>query len=287
MHFNLVGAGRLGKNIAFALTAKQQGQLGAICNRSPLSAALASQQIGSGTVVSNLKELPPVELTFITTPDDTIRRIADELAKEKIMLPGSIVVHCSGALNSNELLVLKKQGCHIASIHPLKAFRDNYIDSNAFQNCPCVVEGDDKAVALLIALFNSLGATLVPIKAEKKACYHAAAVFSSNYLVTLIATSIELLTEAGISHDLAKNISMKLMHSSFTNIEQTTDPKQALTGPLARGDVQTIEKHLVALLNPTLKALYRAAALATLPLTELEIEKKLALQQLLTVDKIS
>ncbi len=278
----MIGAGRLGKNIARAIIEEQLGQLTAVCNRSHESGLFAVQQIGSGIAVSATKELPPAELTFITTPDDAISTIVNELAQGETLTPGSVIIHCSGALSTKELTPLKEQGCFIGNFHPAKAFRHDSLNPNVFRNCLCIVEGDKQAIDLLIAIFKPLGTTLIPINAEKKASYHAAGVFSANYLVTLSAATVELLIEAGIPQDLAHQLNLQLMQSSLTNIEQTAVLSQALTGPLARGDMHTIEKHLAALHQPALNALYRAAAIATLSLTNLDVDKKSVLQNLLT-----
>lgn len=281
MQFNIIGAGRLGKNIALALVTKQLGELVGIYNHNFPNAKIAAQQIGSGTPIAHLDELPPVTLTFITTPDDTIHTLAKELAETRRLPKNSIVIHCSGALSSQELSPLKQQDCFVASIHPAKAFRYGHLESNSFENCICAIEGDREAIDLLTHLFTSLGALLVPIKAEKKINYHAASVFSANYLVTLVAASIELFIEAGISREVAQQLSVQLAHSSLNNLRETPTITQALTGPLARGDIQTISQHLSTLQSPHLNALYRAAAIATLPFVDLEDQKKQQLQQLL------
>lgn len=281
MQFNIIGAGRLGKNLALALVNSRLAQLAAVCNSSLGSAEQAIQQIGSGFAVAHLTELPKVNLTFITTPDDLISSVALQLAQEKQIAVDSFVVHCSGVLNSTELTPLKTQGCHIASVHPLKAFRKENLDQNAFKHCDCVVEGDEPAVELLASLFKQLGATIIPIKANAKTIYHTAAVIASNYLVTLAATAAELLQDAGIEAKLAQQMIVNLMTSSLNNVQQASEVKNALTGPLARGDINTINRHLIALDSHPADELYRHAALATLPMTDLDIELKKALSALL------
>ncbi|MDI9818043.1 MULTISPECIES: Rossmann-like and DUF2520 domain-containing protein [unclassified Legionella] len=281
MQFNVIGAGRLGKNLALAIAGRQLANLIAICNKSLTSAVNAVSAIGSGTAVAQLNALPPTDLTFITPPDDLISPIVRQLAEGKTIRPGSIVVHCSGVLSSEELQPLKGQGCLIASLHPLKAFAKGYLDNQAFKNCDCIVEGDEEAIAVLSSIFDPLGAMIIPIKAEKKAGYHAAAVFSSNYLVTLASVSVELLLNAGIDGRVAQQMAVRLMKSSLANVEQASTVSKALTGPLARGDIDTIKKHLDAIDSPAINTLYRAAAVATLSLTGLDNERKTVLHSLL------
>jgi predicted short-subunit dehydrogenase-like oxidoreductase (DUF2520 family) len=280
LNFNIIGAGRLGKAIAQALIASGQAQLNAVCNASFSKAKLAVEQIGFGTAVHSIADLPAADLTFITTPDDLIPQLAMLLAKDKILAPQSIVAHCSGVLSTTALAPLKVLGCHLASVHPLRAFKAGNLDNSIFQGCDCVIEGDDEALNLISDLFRHLGARIIPIKQENKTVYHSAAVIASNYLVTLAATAIQLFNEAGIPASLAKQMTTNLMTSSLNNIENCEHPAAALTGPLQRGDINTITKHL-DVLPASIKALYTSAALATLPLTTLSDEMKMRIKDLL------
>ena len=142
--------------------------------------------------------------------------------------------------------------------------------SNAFQDCDCVVEGDDDAVQWLTTCFTQMGAQVVPMHATKKSVYHAAAVMASNYVVTLAGCAVGLLVDAGLTEQQAQPMVLRMMSSSLDNLQQTTHASQALTGPLARGDLNTIINHLQAIKSPCISALYRAAGLATLPLTGLD-----------------
>ncbi len=274
MKFNIIGAGRLGKNLALSLMAHGDHQLVAVCNHGLNSAVQAVADLGSGLAVATLADLPAVAVTFMTTPDDCIANLAREWTN-----PSSIVVHCSGVLGSDVLAPLKHKGCLVASIHPLKAFRKDRVEQDAFQDCYCVVEGDDEAVQLLTALFSQMGALIIPISVVKKSTYHAAAVMASNYLVTLAACAVELLIEAGLPEPQAQDMTQRLMQSSLSNIQQTTHIAEALTGPLMRGDLDTINKHLNAIEAPDINALYRAAAFATLPLTHLDDRALCALRK--------
>lgn len=279
MIFNIIGAGRLGKNVALALVKSGQASLGGVCNQNTVRAELAIRQIGCGIAVECLEDLPAANLTFITTPDDSITRIVRDLVKKKSLSFGSLVVHCSGVLNSDILSPLREQGCHIASFHPLKAFRDGAMQADVFNRCDCVLEGDSEALEILIPMVRLLGANPVTINAEKKASYHAAAVMASNYLVTLAANAVELFLQAGMDAVQAKDIVDHLMQGSLDNIRQSPTMASALTGPLMRGDSATISQHLAALENSQTRTLYEAAAYATLSLTNLSDKNKAEITQ--------
>ncbi|MGQ3889121.1 Rossmann-like and DUF2520 domain-containing protein [Legionella sp. CNM-1927-20] len=282
LYFNLIGAGRLGKNLALSLISTGQGSLRGILNKSFTSAKQTYLLLNQGKPVASLTDLPPANITFITTPDDDIAPMALELALKKVIVPGSIVVHCSGVLSSDVLKPLQEQGCFIASFHPLKAFRADLLDQNSFKDCDCAIEGDEQAIAILATLFKPLGANLVTVDASKKTLYHAAAVLAANHLVTLAAQAIELLIEAGIQEQEAKPIITRLMQTSLTNIQCAPNLAAALTGPLVRGDINTIAKHIKAQENLSTLSLYKSLSLQALPLTTLSSAKKNLLIKMLT-----
>lgn len=278
MNFNLIGAGRLGKTIIFSLLNSNLAELMALCNTTLESAHAAAKLLGAGKPISSLTELEPTDMLFITVPDDQIASIASILAEQQIIKPGTIVIHCSGVLSSAILDPLARLGCYTASLHPLKVFASSdTLDPNTFCGCYCTVEGAPQAVNALTPLFKHLGAILIAIQPEQKTIYHAAAVIASNYLVTLAATSTKLLEATGIDVKLARLMIQQLMQSSLNAVHEAGVPKDALTGPLARGDAHTIKHHIEALdeLNETnIRQLYCATALATLPLTKLDVEQQ-------------
>lgn len=273
MLVNMIGAGRLGKHLALALIRSTKIKLSGICNSEYSSAVQATKQIKSGLAVPSLADLPPADITFICSGDDQISVIVEQLVSNKLVRANSIVAHCSGALSSSILAPLKTLDCKLASIHPLKSF-NNSLTEDAFAGCNCVVEGDNVAQEVLTELFQAMNANIYSIKPESKTVYHAAAVIASNYLVTLAATAKNLFAEAAIPLDLAKSFTTNIMQGTLNNIKNEKEVNDALTGPLLRGDVNTLSNHLNALHNPTVNSLYRAAAHATLPMTKLTAEKQ-------------
>ncbi|HAT8179622.1 TPA: DUF2520 domain-containing protein [Legionella pneumophila] len=281
MNFNIIGAGRLGKNLGIAMSVNQIATLSSVCNSNLASARMACSEIGFGNPVGKISDLSEADMTWITCRDDSISNVVSILNNVQVLKKGSLVIHCSGVLNSSVLLPLKKQGCYIASIHPLKAFRSNSLDSNAFKQAHCVIEGDSEACRWLKPAFEKLGASIIAIQPEMKAIYHAAATIASNYLVTLAAYSEELFLQAGIEQHQSRQMICDLMHSNIVNLSQADSIKGALTGPLVRGDMQTISLHLEAINNDETNRLYKTMALATLPLLDLSSDKKENLRKIL------
>lgn len=274
MKFNVIGAGKLGKNIALALSSARIASLQSVCNLQPGSAQQSCHDIGLGKAVNQLTQLPKADITWITSNDDAIKSIVDTLAELSLLKPQSMIVHCSGVLNSTLLEPLKAQGCFIATCHPLKAFRAGYLSADAFREVDCVVEGDEEACAWLDHSFTQLGAHVFTINSEAKAAYHAAACIASNYLITLASCSEQLLLNAGIAPEHAKLLICKLMQGNLNNLQETKLIADSLTGPLMRGDTETLALHLQAIENPIIEKLYKAVGLATLPLTQLSEDKK-------------
>lgn len=277
--FNLVGAGRLGKSLAHALVQHQVASLNQLCSQQISHAEQTIKIIGAGTAVAKVAELASAPITFITVPDDRIAAVAAQLTQ---IQPGDCIIHCSGVLSSDILAPLVKQGAHIASFHPLKAFGAQQLDADCFNQCDCVVEGDAQAIAQLEGLFKPLGARFISLDRRHKAIYHSAAVLASNYLITLAAHAQQLFAAAAIDPIIAKAMVERLMQSNLDNIKQTQNISDALTGPLARGDKATIVQHLDALAPTGSLALYQAAALATLPLTKLNSQQLLEFKALFT-----
>jgi predicted short-subunit dehydrogenase-like oxidoreductase (DUF2520 family) len=281
MYFNIIGAGRLGMSLASALINQSQWRLLAMCNHHLTSAQDKTKYLQEGYAVASTDELPHAPITFITTPDDQLVNIVEALANNVSLMAGDMVVHCSGVYSSTLLLPLKERGCLVASVHPLRAFASTVPLDQPFLDCDYAIEGDLAVVLLLSTVFGQWGAKMISLCAEKKQAYHAAAAMASNYIVTLASCATSLFMDAGIDALRAKELCEKLMSGSLQNMKGSADMAQALTGPLMRGDINTILLHLNAIKTPLTEGLYRAAGLATLPLTNNSDDRLTVLKSLL------
>lgn len=278
---NLIGAGRLGKNLAQVFTKYAIASIQAICNQSIESSNYAWQELGLSGISCSIEQLPAADITIIACSDDAVAAVARQLAQQMIQ-PGSYIIHCSGVLNSSVLEPLKQHGCSLASLHPLKSFKAGYLSADAFAEVPIIIEGDEPACRWLEQVLSGLNAQVLSILPEAKALYHAAAVMASNYLVTLAAASEQLMADTGLEQHVAHKLITQLMKGTLANIEQNSTTATALTGPLMRGDIGTLTRHVHAISDPAISRLYKAAGLATLPLTQLNQDKKVQIQRLLT-----
>ncbi|HSW71314.1 MAG TPA: DUF2520 domain-containing protein, partial [Gammaproteobacteria bacterium] len=272
---NIIGCGKLGKTLANLFNKQKNLLLSGIVNSSYESAVKAVQFIGGGQAYAQLRDLPAADFFFITTPDDKIQAVCEELVSGNQLQPGTIVVHCSGSLSSEVLSKARQKGGHIASLHPVKSFAQPQECVTSFSGTYCALEGDAAALPRLKNLFGSLGAKIFLIKQEKKALYHAASVLANNYLISLHHQALQAYHFADLDEQTANHLTTMLMTDALQNLKKLPH-SAALTGPLQRGDKQTLEKHLQALApHSELSSVYTTLGRSTLPLTQhSETQKK-------------
>jgi predicted short-subunit dehydrogenase-like oxidoreductase (DUF2520 family) len=204
-------------------------------------------------------------IIFITTPDTVIPQIASGLKWHK----GQSVIHCSGADSSEVLQPARHMGANTGVFHPLQTFASV---KQAISNLPgstFAIEAEEPLLTTLKEMTASLQCRWIELKAENKVVYHAAAVIASNYLVTLVKLADDLWQTFGIPREQATQALLPLLKGTLNNIENVGIP-QALTGPIARGDIDTVKKHLTALQKEAPDALstYCELGLQTIPIAQ-------------------
>jgi predicted short-subunit dehydrogenase-like oxidoreductase (DUF2520 family) len=249
MRIAFVGCGAAGRALAVAWRRKGHA-IGAV--RARRSAAEAVRVIGAGVPDGPLDD---ADVVVFATPDDAIAAAA---AKHRLA-PRQVALHLSGAHPST---VLAPTGARTASLHPLCAFADLEAALAALPRAFCFVEGEASDVAEKLA--RDLTPRVVRLETGKKILYHAGAAIASNYTVTLLAVARDLLVEAGVPAGTALEALVELVRGSLDNVAKVGIPK-GLTGPVARGDMDLVRRHIDALEGPV-RALYLALLDATLPL---------------------
>ncbi|MDG1311152.1 MAG: DUF2520 domain-containing protein [Porticoccaceae bacterium] len=236
-----IGAGSLGKTICHLLSSQLEIQQ--IINRSPSSSQQAVDFIGAGTLGS-FANLAHADIWLIATPDDDIEAAGEALWQSGVLRAGDTVFHCSGSLSAS---ILNYEGAAIytASIHPIHSFSNPSQSLKSFPGSHCAMEGQPEAMEVLSPLFTAIGALPFAIDADRKVLYHAATVTACNYLVSLLETSQQMLTAAGVDSAEANPLE-PLIRQTMDNFFRT-DARSALTGPIARGDHKTVTSHLIAL----------------------------------------
>lgn len=244
--FAVIGAGKVGTALGYLLS-RRGYQLTAIYSRSLVSAQNAAHIIGQGTASADIIiSAQSAKIVFITTPDQAIEATCAEIAARQGFVPGATVIHCSGALPSSALESARSCGAHIASLHPIQSFAEVNQAIKLLPGSCFGFEGDSQAEEIARQLVEALDGVWLVISTGDKPLYHAAAVFACNYVVTLLDIGVRLLEEIGIKRQDALPALLALLKGTVDNLEHLGLP-QALTGPIARGDIKTVERHLQTL----------------------------------------
>jgi predicted short-subunit dehydrogenase-like oxidoreductase (DUF2520 family) len=266
---SIIGCGNVGQTLGRLWANDDSVVLQDVMNRSAESAASSVAFIGAGRAVAAFADLRAADIFVVACPDDRIASCCNALADSGILRPDNVVFHCSGALPSTTLLAAANQRALIASVHPIRSFAVPEQLVHHFSGTFCGVEGDPKAIVRLGQVFSAIGATLVPIDPASKTIYHAAAVFASNYLVTLLDTACEAYVKSGIRPDTALKLMEPLVRETVNNVFRLGST-HALTGPIARRDLRTVVRQYRAVnqWNRRRGALYKllgklTAAIAT------------------------
>ena len=260
---NIIGAGRVGTTLGRCFTHPQTVRIQGVLSRSLETAQTACHFMGAGLACTSLAELPQADIYLVTTPDDAIARVAEALSSH--LSAPAILLHCSGNLQSEVLRI--STHCTVASIHPIRSFANTALASAHYAGTLHAVEGDAAALDILKPLFEKIGGQCFEIQANEKGHYHAGLVIANNYLTTLHYHATQLLMRAGLTEAQAKSINTDMMQQALQNIAALPHAA-ALTGPLKRGDLNTVQKHLSVLKTTGSEKLYLALAQATLPLTQ-------------------
>ena len=247
----MLGAGKVGQTLAQLLNQHGAVAITDVVTRSPESAEAATAFIGNGRPLTDISHLSPADLFMLACPDDQISAVATSLAISGIVKTGNIIFHCSGAKSSELLSSLRQSSgghpdIYIASLHPLKSFASPVNAIQSFAGTYCGIEGDAEAHNLLNDLMLSIGGIPFKLDTHSKTLYHAASVIACNYLVTLQEISLQTFAEAGVERQLATNILEPLVRGTVNNIFNS-GTANALTGPVARGDSETVREQLQAL----------------------------------------
>lgn len=266
---SIIGCGRLGKTLAYLFAKSELVYIQDVINLRIASAKSAVAFIGQGRACHTIAQLRPADIYLIATPDDSIESIGKRLAEQVLLTTDNLVFHCSGLLSSQQLSSEVNLACHTASVHPVFSFSEPENDVHHFKDTYCAMEGSPLALQRLSLLFSAIGGQLISIKKQDKALYHIASVFASNYLVTLSTIARDCYMKAGITNELSKTLIQILMAQVLNRIQSAEELKEILTGPLQRGDKDTIKKHLEALsLFPGISNIYKGLGKATLELTK-------------------
>ncbi|HMO80980.1 MAG TPA: DUF2520 domain-containing protein [Pyrinomonadaceae bacterium] len=244
---SIVGLGRAGGAIAVALDkAGFQIELVVSRDRSVSRKKLAQLSLTSDPTVSTLDERTPItsSVVLVAVPDPFIAQTA-ELLSERIK-QASCVLHISGSLPSDILLGKFAGSVPVGSFHPLVSLSDASTGRSSFQGAFFCVEGDAESVKIGNELAIALGGRPFTIEPRMKPLYHAAAVMAAGHVVALFDLACEVLSKTGLAGPSPPEVLWPLVASAVDNLRVQT-ASRSLTGSFARGDLETIERHIDAL----------------------------------------
>jgi len=257
----VIGAGRVGAVLAAAL--RNAGHtLVAASGQSPASRTRIETLLPEAVVADPPAVAQLADLLLVTVPDDGLVAVVADLVAAGAVGSDHVVVHSSGRHGVAALSPAAARGARVVALHPAMTFTGTEVDLERLSTCVFgVTTADDASAAVARDMVADLGATMTVVPEHERARYHAALAHGANHLVTLITQAMGLLRQTG-STDPASTL-RPLLQAALDNALAYGDA--ALTGPVVRGDVETVAAHLDALGDspaPTSDA-YRAMSRAT------------------------
>lgn len=273
MKVGFIGAGKIGTGLGILLShssIKVSGYL----SRNVNSSLNASSLTNSAAFSKYEDIINASDVIIISTKDDCIKSIVEEILKHKSIINNKIFVHLSGSISIDVLKPLKKYG-HTMVIHPIQTCPSIEAAVSLLPESYFTIEGDDIAVNVGISITKAIGAKPIVINGINKPLYHAACVIASNYLVTLVKAANELLKASGFPFDKHPDLLLPLINGTLKNIsERGCDA--SLSGPIARCDIETVKKHVENIKDGDILKLYKAMGNTTIRLFKGSSDEKIS-----------
>jgi predicted short-subunit dehydrogenase-like oxidoreductase (DUF2520 family) len=272
----IVGAGNLGTALAMCLHRAGYVIDQVVFRNSGASrrrAAALAKRVGA-RAVDVARATIDSDVVWLCVPDDAVAKVARSLAQNADWR-GRVALHSSGALASDEMVALRRRGALAASVHPMMTFvagsrqaglsRTGLLHTGAqpsLAGVPFAIEGDAPAVRASRAIVKELGGKAYTIRRQDKVAYHAWGTFASPLLTALLATTEHVAAAAGVNRREAKRRMLPILQQTLANYA-ALDAAGAFSGPIVRGDVETIRRHLRVLRKvPEAGEVYAALAKA-------------------------
>jgi predicted short-subunit dehydrogenase-like oxidoreductase (DUF2520 family) len=226
-------------------------------------AAEGPERVTVGALPAELRDATTV---LVTVRDAQLEGALAELASARLA-GGAVVLHASGSADPANLGALRARGHPAGTFHPLVPLADPEHSPELLRGAWIGIDGDEAACDAARELAGRLGAHTLDIPPGEKSRYHAAAVIASNFPAVLLSLGEDLLAAAGLPREPARAALRSLFAAAAHNLESDATPAEALTGPIVRGDVETVRRHVDALApHPRALAAYRALSIVALGL---------------------
>lgn len=235
-----IGAGKVGFSLGKYFKINNKEVLGYF-SKSSESAKLASVFTETRHYFTMEQLIQECDTIFITTVDDEVSKVWNKI--KELPIKNKIFCHTSGSLSSDIFSDLLESGAFGYSVHPMSPISDKFNSYKNFKDVFFTVEGSYEKIGEVYSLIASMGNTVKIIKKEDKKLYHAASVTASNLYVALMSRAVFYLSQCGFTEKEALEALYPLCHLNIENIK-SKDLEEALTGPVERGDISTLEAHL-------------------------------------------
>ena len=257
----IIGAGQVGRGLSRAFRACGV-EVVALHGRKPSDSATSSGDLPGSIRDANVIIIAVRDPQIAGVVNDLAGAASSPLGFAKASHPaissGSVVLHTSGIAEARSLDILRSAGFSAGTFHPLAPFAVTERVPGLLRGGWIGIDGDDAARATSRRLAASLGARTLDIPVGGKPAYHAAAVMASNFPVALAYAASQLMRSAGVADRSAQSAVESLIAAAVGNLANNS-PVEALTGPVVRGDAETVRKHLEMLSSqPELDRVYRA-----------------------------
>lgn len=243
---SIIGAGKVGKTLGRLFAENGIFTICDVVDKTIEQAIDGVDFIGRGRPLGEISDMVPTDVYLLSVSDRDIHDCSVDLVENTIIRKNSIVFHCSGSQSSEIMKSVRKAGSFIASIHPVKSFTDSGKAVETFSGTFCGAEGDKEALDILLPAFESIGSRMFRIEPDRKTEFHTATAIVCNYLPVLIDLGAGIYEKAGISREKSLEIMEPIVRETIDNILNTS-PAEAVTGPIVRGDCNTVEQHIEVL----------------------------------------
>lgn len=256
----VVGVGRAGSVLGAAFDRADHRVVAAYAV-SDASRTRAESLLPDVPLLSAPEVIERSDLVLLTVPDDVLPELVAGFAQAQVFRPGQFVAHASGRYGISVLDPATRSGALPLAFHPAMTLTGTSVDVQRLSGAPFGVTSPEALRPVVEALVVEIGGEPVWVPEESRVLYHAALANGANHLITLVAQSMDLLSNAGVSDP--QRLLSPLLHAALDNVLRAGD--LALTGPVVRGDAGTLQAHVAAIdsVSPQARRAYVAMARLT------------------------
>ena len=263
LRIGFIGAGRLGKVLAWSLAGAGLRVSAVAASGTPANARALAGPIPGCVTADAQAVVDSCDLVFVTTPDGAITTTTAALRWR----PGMAAVHCSGVTEVSALAGASRDGALVGGFHPMQTFADPVAAMASLPGSTITLEASEPLMAALEALTQRLGCRVNRLPPGMRGRYHAAAGYTSQFINALFGEATAIWRSWGATDEDALKALLPMAQGTLASIA-SAGIAGGMPGPVSRGDVSSVEKHVAALsqLGEGTISFYRQLCASTVPL---------------------